>query len=199
MAVPKQNKFIELQPAVPFLSQRDNINPFTGKPDGHNQCMVASFTMCMNWLGLYFKNKFLMQYSEHLHLTLVGKNIQEIESRRYNSVNHADACNKLLREVFDFNNISFQKKDCSFDEMVELYQKKKSPIIVGTLITDAGHIVVYHGNKYHDPYGIYDPITKRYSFRTPRDGENVEYSAEVSREILFRNQKRRCWYIEGLV
>ena len=204
MAVKKIQVTHILNPPVRYLTQRDNINPFTLKPDGHNQCMVASFTMLMNWLGDRLNVPHLKNYQERLHLNLVGKNEYELEARRYNSNNHALVCNQQL-EALKLPQ-RFVSRDCNYDQMLALYEQKKSPIIVGSMITKCGHIIIYIGGAWHDPYGKADERSNGYY---DHNGAGVKYSDSFCRNNIFRlldgkgntiktNAPRRCWYIEGV-
>ena len=193
----------DVNPPVKYLTQRDNINPYTGKKDGHNQCMVASFTMLVNWLGDKLKNKHLQVYNEFTHLAIVGKNANEIERRRYNSINHATPLNLM------FENLKlkqrFKSLQMNYDEVQDKCKKIGSPIIVGSMITSYGHIIVYIGNnKWHDPYGKCSEETLSY-YGKGFDilGSNVEYSDRFVRDRIFRshdlkntNTKRLCWWVE---
>ena len=68
-------------------------------------------------------------------------------------------------------------------------QKTGSPIIVGSMITSYGHIIVYIGNnKWHDPYGKCSEETLSY-YGKGFDilGSNVEYSDRFVRDRIFRS------------
>lgn len=63
-------------PRVKWLSQRDNLNAFTGDLEAHNQCMVSSFTMMMQWLRDYLIYNGLPSfenYNEFTHYIVVGQ------------------------------------------------------------------------------------------------------------------------------
>lgn len=207
--MPRPNPTATINPPVRYLSQRDNINPFTGKPDGHNQCMVASFVMLTNWLGDKLKERQLQIYTEPAHLACVGRNLQELESRRYNSANHGAVINAML------TNLKLKQrlvsKQLNWDDVQQISTLKRSPVIVGTMITKSGHIVLYIGNgQWHDPYGKASEITNGY-FGQGFDifGAHIVYSEKFIRERIFRsadrqgntlaiNQRRTCWYVEGV-
>ena len=200
---------MEIIPTPRYLTQRDNKNPFTGKPDPNNQCMVATFTMLTNWLGDKLQIAELSNYTEIEHLTLVGRSEKEIESRRYNSSNHAEAINQKLK------NLKLSQKLVSgvfnFIQVKNIAKEKRSPVEVGSMITGSGHIILYIGNnKWHDSFGKCSEKTLAYNgegFTT--DGSNVEYSDKFVNERIFRNADpqgktiktnvaRTCWYFNGL-
>jgi len=181
-----------IKPDINYLTQRDNVNPFTGKPDGHNQCMVASFTMVMNWLGNKYNIDYLKIYTESMHLLLVGKNINMVEKLRYNSDNHASVCNYIL-SLYDIK-IRFKKYDCDFEQMKKLQSNRNCPVIIGTMISSVGHIVVYADGFYYDPYGKCSELTGKYG--NDFDGNKIVYSDNFSANNVFRNQKRRIWVVE---
>ena len=197
-----------IEPKVRYLSQRDNINPFTSKLEPSSQCMVASFTMIMNWLGdKYNKEELSKQFNEFLELTLVGKNSKEVESRRYNSYNHAEICNAYIKHIKAPLNVFFKSGVFSYDEIKKISEIKKSPLIVGSMITHHGHIIVYTGNdSWNDPYGF----ANEQGQYIDKNGEGVKYSENFCRNFIFRevdpntkltskaNTKRTCWYIEGI-
>jgi hypothetical protein len=199
----------DIIPTPRYLTQRDNKNPFTGKPDANNQCMVATFTMLANWLGDKLNIPELQNYTEIEHLTLVGKNLQEIESRRYNSSNHAEVINQKLKSL------KLPQKLVSgvfnWIQVKNIAKEKKSPVEVGSMVTKSGHIILYIGNnKWHDSNGKCSEKTLAYNgegFTT--DGSNVEYSEKFVLERIFRNADaqgktiktnvaRTCWYYTGL-
>jgi hypothetical protein len=199
----------DIIPTPRYLTQRDNKNPFTGKPDPNNQCMVATFTMLANWLGDKLNIAELSNYTEIEHLTLVGKNLQEIESRRYISVNHAIAINDKLKKL----NLKQKLVNGLFNwmEVKNLCKEKRSPVEVGSMVTKSGHIILYIGNnKWHDSYGKCSEKTLAYNGEGfTSDGSNVEYSEKFVLERIFRNADsqgktiktnvaRTCWYYTGL-
>ncbi|MDX1959092.1 MAG: hypothetical protein SFU98_11005 [Leptospiraceae bacterium] len=184
-----------IQLPVRYLSQRDNRNPYTGKLDPHNQCMVSSFVMLMNWIGDKSYHNFFINYSEELHLTLVGLNPKELEKRRYNSFYHARICNTLLQETKV--KLRFQTKDLNYSELQSLFQEVSSPVIVASLITTAGHILVYLGDSWHDPYGKCSEETGQYSGKGFKSsGESIVYSEKFITKKIFKNQRRRCWFLK---
>lgn len=199
----------DINPTPRYLSQRDNINPFTKKNDPHNQCMVATFTMLANWLGDKLDITDLQKYSETEHLTRVGRSAREVEQRRYSSLNHADAVNQELKRLGVSQRLTSGK--LTWEQVKSITKEKKSPVEVGSMITKHGHIILYIGNdEWHDPYGKCSEITLSYSGQgyTP-NGSFVKYSEEFIKEFIFRecdptgkttktNIARTCWYYNGL-
>jgi hypothetical protein len=199
----------DIIPTPRYLTQRDNKNPFTGKSDPNNQCMVATFTMLANWLGDKLNIPELQNYTELEHLTLVGRSEKEIESRRYISVNHAIAINNKLKKL----NVKQKLVNGLFNwtEVKNLCKEKRSPVEVGSMITKSGHIILYIGNnKWHDSYGKCSEKTLAYNGEGfTSDGANIEYSEKFINERIFRNSDpqgktiktnvaRTCWYYTGL-
>jgi hypothetical protein len=165
--------------------------------------------MLTNWLGDKLQIAELSNYTEIEHLTLVGRSEKEIESRRYNSSNHAEAINQKLK------NLKLSQKLVSgvfnFIQVKNIAKEKRSPVEVGSMITGSGHIILYIGNnKWHDSFGKCSEKTLAYNgegFTT--DGSNVEYSDKFVNERIFRNADpqgktiktnvaRTCWYFNGL-
>lgn len=199
----------DINPTPRYLSQRDNINPFSKKSDPHNQCMVATFTMLANWLGDKLQISELSNYQEIEHLKIVGRSEKEIEQRRYSSLNHADAVNTFLKKL----GVSQKLVSGVFNytQVKNICKEKKSPVEVGSMVTKAGHIILYVGNgEWHDPYGKCSENTLSYNGNgfTP-DGSFVKYTDKFVNERIFRNVDsvgnttkinvpRTCWYYTGL-
>jgi hypothetical protein len=200
---------MEITPTPRYLTQRDNKNPFTGKSDPNNQCMVATFTMLANWLGDKLNIFELSNYTELEHLTLVGRSEKEIESRRYNSSNHAEVINQKLKSLKLPQ--KFVSGVFNWIQVKNIAKEKRSPVEVGSMITGSGHIILYIGNnKWHDSYGKCSEKTLAYNGEGfTSDGSNVEYSEKFVLERIFRNADsqgktiktnvaRTCWYYTGL-
>lgn len=199
----------DINPIPRYLSQRDNINPYTKKNDPHNQCMVATFTMLANWLGDKLNIPELSNYQEIEHLRIVGRSAKEIEQRRYSSLNHADAVNTYLKKL----GVSQKLVSGVFtwQQVKNICKEKNSPVEVGGMITKQGHIILYIGNnEWHDPYGKCSESTLSYGGNgyTP-DGSFIKYSEKFIIERIFRNVDtlgntskinvaRTCWYYNGL-
>ena len=66
------------------------------------------------------------------------------------SVNHATQLNKML----EAKNIKqrFIQVQFSYDDCIKYVAENKSPVLVGTMETSAGHIVVFDG-QFQNPYG----------------------------------------------
>lgn len=199
----------DINPIPRFLTQRDNINPFTNKPDPDNQCMVANFTMLTNWLGDRLQIPELQKYTEFEHLKLVGKSEKEVESRRYISINHAIVINDILQKL----KLKQKLVNGQFNwmQVKNLCKEKRSPVEVGSMITKHGHIILYIGNnEWHDPYGKCSESTLSYfGDGFSRNGERIIYSEKFITERIFResdktgktlkiNTSRLCWYFTGL-
>ena len=197
----------QIKPAVKWLSQRDNINAFTGELEAHNQCMVSSFTMMMQWLrDFLIQNKMpsFENYAELTHYIIVGENKDKAQKVRFQSINHA----KKLNVMLETKHIPFIFKQANFDysQLLEYVQKNKRPVLVGTMETSAGHIVVFDG-KIQNPYGKPSEIIHTGSCKyVTTQGANLDYTPEFFINMVFRemvgnktskiNAKRTCWTIE---
>jgi hypothetical protein len=203
-------EIIRSVPVTQWENQRDNINPFTSVNQPFNQCMVSSFVMMVNWLRDYLTSKGLKSfeyYNEITHFILVGESKEKSEKVRFISGNHASKINKM----FLLNNIKFKfvSKKFSYDELVSYVDSNRRPVLVGTMETSAGHIVVFDG-LWQNPYGKPDnKITKTSCKYISPNGKDLQYSDDFCREMVFRefdskgitniiNTKRLCWIIEDI-
>jgi len=140
-------------PRIKWLSQRDNINSFTGDIEAHNQCMVSSFTMMMQWLRDYLIYKGLPSfenYTEFTHYIVVGQKKEQAQKVRFMSANHAKQLNKMLEAKKikqKFVPVQFNHSD-----LIKYVAENKRPVLIGTMETSAGHIVVFDG-QIQNPYG----------------------------------------------
>lgn len=230
-------------PHVIQLTQRDNIHPFTEEEERAKQCMVASFTMMMNWLGTLLNlEQLTKQYNEHLHLTLVGSDLQqalrknpkyanldgeqfekiflpEFDKYRYFSNNHASMCNTYLKNLK--TGYQFKQANLNLAQCKEIVETKNSPVIVGTMMTNHGHIVVFDG-LWQDPYGHAEHEIRPYNaIYKNENGSDSDYPDSFARSMIFRtmkqlktgnkngkpaytwitdkiNQTRPCWYLEKI-
>lgn len=194
-------------PRVKWLSQRDNLNAFTSELEAHNQCMVSSFTMMMQWLREYLVYKGLPTfeyYTEFTHYIVVGQNKEQAQKVRFMSVNHAKQLNKML-EAKKIKQV-FKQVNFDYSDLIKYVNEKKRPVLIGTMETSAGHIVVFDG-QIQNPYGnpnrtIHTGSCKYDSVK----GENLDYSQDFFINMVFRemvknktskiNVKRPCWIIE---
>lgn len=196
-------------PRVKWLSQRDNLNAFTGDLEAHNQCMVSSFTMMMQWLRDYLIYKGLPtfeHYTEFTHYIVVGQRKEIAQKVRFMSVNHAKQLNKML-EAKKIKQV-FKQVQFSHTDLLQYVNEKKRPVLIGTMETSAGHIVVFDG-QIQNPYG--NPSRSIHTGSCKYDsvkGENLDYSQDFFVNMVFRemaknktskiNVKRPCWVIEDI-
>lgn len=197
----------QIKPPVKWLSQRDNINAFTGDLEAHNQCMISSFVMMMQWLRDYLTSTnqpSFENYTEHTHYIIVGENNEKARKVRFMSINHA----KKLNVMLETKKIPFVFKQVNFDylQLMEYVKKNQRPVLIGTMETSAGHIVVFDG-KIQNPYGRPDGTIHTGSCKyVTTQGANLEYMPEFFINMVFRemagnktskiNVKRPCWTIE---
>ena len=197
---------IRTKPEIIWLSQRNNLNAFTGELEAHNQCMIASFTMMMQWLRRYLiENKLpsFEHYDELTHYIVVSETRERARKLRFSSINHANKLNVMLAQ----KKIPFQfvSKNLDFFEVKQVVGALNTPVLIGTMETDSGHIVTYDG-LIQNPYGkpenrIHSGNCKYISV----DGANLDYTDDFFRNMVFRemkngktsktNVKRLCWYI----
>jgi hypothetical protein len=118
--------------------------------------------MFTNWIGSKYNNDKLINYTELEHLKNVGISAELVEKRRYISKNHGDTINKFLVEYGI--NAKLVSRQMNWNEVKEYSEKFNSPIVIATMITSYGHIVLYVGDGLiHDPYGKCSEITNSYS------------------------------------
>lgn len=200
-------------PRVKWLSQRDNINAWTESVEANNQCMIASFTMIMQWLREFLSLSNLPSfenYTEHTHYILVTQN-EKNSRNRYISNIHASVLNEMLKNrMIPYK---FVAKLFSYKEVMEYVNATKRPVLIGTMETSAGHIVVYDGqfqNPYGRPAGDITLVSCKYK---DVKGDNLDYSNEFAENMVFRemvfdkengwrtsktNVRRPCWVIENI-
>lgn len=194
-------------PRIKWLSQRDNINSFTGEIEAHNQCMVSSFVMMMQWLRDYLIYEGLQSfenYNEFTHYIVVGQKKELAQKIRFISANHANQLNKMLaaKKI----NEKFVPKLFDYSEIIAYEAEKKRPVLIGTMETSAGHIVVYDG-QIQNPYGNPSRLIHNGSCRYDSvKGDNLDYSKDFFVNMVFREMqnkktskidvKRPCWVIE---
>jgi len=197
----------QIKPPVKWLSQRDNINAFTGDTEAHNQCMISSFTMMMQWLRDYLilnNQPSFENYTELTHYIVVGENKDKAQKVRFSSINHA----KKLNPMLESKKIPFYFKQVNFNyaELIEYVGKNKRPVLIGTMETSAGHIVVFDG-KIQNPYGRPNGTIHTGSCKyVTVQGDNLDYMPEFFINMVFRemaggktskiNVKRPCWILE---
>lgn len=194
-------------PRVKWLSQRDNINAFTGDLEAHNQCMVSSFVMMMQWLRdylIYHGLPSFENYNEFTHYIVVGQKKELAQKVRFMSINHATQLNKML-EAKKIKQ-RFVQVQFSYDDCIKYVAENKSPVLIGTMETTAGHIVVFDG-QFQNPYG--NPNRTIHTGSCKYDsvqGANLDYQKDFAINMVFRemrnkktsqiNVKRPCWVIK---
>jgi len=211
-------------PRIKWLSQRDNLNSFTGDLEAHNQCMVSSFTMMMQWLRDYLIYKgepTFENYTEFTHYIVVGQKKELAQKVRFISSNHAKQLNKML-EGKKIKQI-FKAVLFDYSDLIKYVNEKKRPVLIGTMETSAGHIVVFDG-QFQNPYGNPNRTVTEFSCKYESvQGANLDYPKEFAESMVFRemveidtgkkypngkkitifktskiNVKRPCWVIEDI-
>jgi len=197
---------IRTKPEIIWLTQRNNLNAFTGELEAHNQCMIASFTMMMQWLRRFLlenKQPSFEFYDELTHYIVVSETRERARKLRFNSINHANKLNVMLAA----KKIPYQfvSKNLDYIEVKQVVANLNSPVLIGTMETDSGHIVTYDG-LIQNPYGKPEPRIHTGSCKyISVEGANLDYTDEFFKNMVFRemqnkktsktNVKRLCWYI----
>lgn len=215
-----------ISPRIKWLSQRDNLNAFTGDLEAHNQCMIASFVMMMQWLRewLILNDKPAFEnYDELTHYIVVGESKDKVQKVRFMSVNHAKKLNIMLANYKNKIPHRFIQKDFTYQDVLNYVAEKKRPVLIGTMETGAGHILCFDG-QIQNPYG--NPNRQIHTGSCKYDsikGDNLDYSKEFAEAMVFRemveidtgkkypngkkitifktsktNVKRPCWIIEDI-
>lgn len=120
------------------------------------------------------------------------------------SINHATQLNKMLESKKIKQR--FIQVQFSYDDCIKYVAENKSPVLVGTMETSAGHIVVFDG-QFQNPYG--NPNRTIHTGSCKYDsvqGANLEYPKDFAINMVFRemrnkktsqiNVKRPCWVIK---
>ncbi|MBK8397451.1 MAG: hypothetical protein IPL26_19735 [Leptospiraceae bacterium] len=146
-------------------TQRDARNSQTGKLEAHNHCKSTSSTVAWNSLGKILSPKFpilkSMETMGEFQYDAIIRNFMNPNEKIQDWAPHVRMFNDLFRQngiplVANFG--LFRRNELQ----VYASMGKGFPVVLGTMITNAGHIVLlyrqykYEGMTFHviiDPYG----------------------------------------------
>lgn len=146
-------------------TQRDARDSRTGKLEAHNHCKNTSCTVAWNSLGKILSSKFPIMKSmetmgEFQYDAILQKFLHSNEK-----IQDWQPHLRMFNELFKQNNIPLVATLGGYrsnEQHVLLSMQKGFPVILGTMITNAGHIVLLYrqikieGMTFHviiDPYG----------------------------------------------
>ena len=157
--------FIGVKEYLPPDTQRDARNSQTGKLEAHNHCKSTSCTVAWNALGKILGEKFPvmqpMATMGEFQYDAIVRNFMHPNEKIQDWQPHV----RMFNELFKQNQIPLVATLAPFRQnqsAVYLSMEKGFPVILGTMITNAGHIVLlyrhykYEGIPFHviiDPYG----------------------------------------------
>lgn len=146
-------------------TQRDARNSQTGVLEAHNHCKSTSSTLAWNALGKILSPKFPVMESMitmgEFQYDAIIRNFMHPNEKIQDWQPHV----RMFNELFKQNNIPLVATLAPFranQSAIYLSMEKGFPVILGTMITNAGHIVLlyrqykYEGMTFHviiDPYG----------------------------------------------
>ena len=199
---------LRTNPMIEWLSQRVGVDAWTDKAEPYNQCMVYSFTMMMQWLRQFLINNgkpSFENYTALTHYIVVGESESKVNQIRFNSVNHATKLNTML--AYKKIPYEFVAGNLALDGVKRIVQDLNSPVLIGSMLTTSGHILVYDG-LFQDPYGhAENQIIAGNAIYKNVNGKDSDYSDDFARQMIFRemsngktttamNVQRPCWYIK---
>jgi len=146
-------------------TQRDARNSKTGELEAHNHCKSTSCTMAWNSLAKILKHK----YPAMASMEFMGEFAYDASLRGYlrqgEKIQDWQPHARKFNDLFEKNNIPLIAQIGKFkqnENFVYASMQKGFPVVLGTLITDHGHVVLlyrkyqYEGMTFHviiDPYG----------------------------------------------
>ena len=157
--------FIGVKEYLPPDTQRDARNSQTGKLEAHNHCKSTSSTVAWNSLGKILAPKFpvmesMITMGEFQYDAIVRNFMHNTET-----IQHWQPHVRMFNELFKQNQIPLVATLAFFraqEQQVLASMAKGFPVVLGTMITNAGHIVLLYrqikieGMTFHviiDPYG----------------------------------------------
>lgn len=154
-------KYRVISPLITPDTQRDAIrlNKDGGDTikEGHNHCKSTSSTMFVNWLGQNFESLSTLakmdEYSYNANLipfTQPGEKIQSWEP-------HLRFINQMLINGKVPLKAHFVNYNTNHDKILYSLMVRQYPVILGTVITKDGHIVLLVGITANGDYIIIDP------------------------------------------
>lgn len=177
----KTKNFLQIE-NLPFIGVKEYLIPDTQRDavklnttggqtiqEGHNHCKPTSCTMAWNALGKIYSDRFAVMTT----MTTMGEyqyqNILKTFMKPSEKIQDWQPHVKMFNDLFTKNNIPLTAKFAKFranETKVIESMKKGLPVVLGTMITDAGHIVLLYRKiiidsiEYYviiDPYG--NPLT----------------------------------------
>lgn len=164
-AIANIQPFIGVKEYLTPDTQRDARNSKTGKLEAHNHCKNTSCTVAWNSLGKILTPKFPIMQSMitmgEFQYDAIVRNFMRPNEKIQDWQPHV----RMFNDLFQQNKIPLVATLAPFRQSqnaVYLSMEKGFPVILGTMITNAGHIVFlyrryqYEGMTFHvviDPYG----------------------------------------------
>jgi hypothetical protein len=182
--------------------------------------------MMMQWLRdylIYKGEQTFENYTEFTHYIVVGQKKELAQKVRFISDNHVKHMNNMIAKYKFVINQRFKKVLFNYEEIINYVNEKKRPVLIGTMETSAGHIVVFDG-QFQNPYGNPSRNINEFSCKYESvNGANLDYSKEFAESMVFRemieidtgkkhpngkkitihktsktNVRRTCWIIEEI-
>lgn len=206
-----------IEPKIDWNPQREDIpTPFLQKPDW-SQCMGNSFQSIINWCGSIFPEKIKLLDKNHFNtynyynifeawlkdkkFIIKDKNgiWKDPDQSLYTMSYHVNHFNELMIK----NSVSIRAvyyDNAILKKLVEHITKTKIPCVLGTKLTNEGHIIRIVGynddnNKISlivsDPWGEYPYTTNiqksdgHYKYYPINIENNLIYNVKITRMTLF--------------
>lgn len=188
----KTKNFLQIE-SLPFIgvkeylipdTQRDARNSQTGNLEAHNHCKSTSSTVAWNFFGKKYGDKFpILKTVESMGEFNYDSNLRPFLQKYNPVIQRAEKIQdwfphvRMFEEWFKNNNLPFKCNFTNFrmnEQKIYESMKKGFPVILGTMITDSGHIVLLY-RKLNlnglDIYVIIDPYgnpltTPKYTNKT---------------------------------
>lgn len=149
---------IMISPLITPDTQRDAVNIKTQIPEGHNHCKSTSCVMALNWIGQHYPSaKDLASMGEYSYNSiLLGAGFLQAGEKIQDWQPHIRAINQLLRNAnvpIKPNFVNFRR---NYNQVVYSLLSGR-PVVLGTMITSAGHIVLLVGMTEAGNFVIIDP------------------------------------------
>lgn len=187
---------MKVEPWIEYESQRNNFN-LDGSKNTNNQCMISSYAMLIRWVGRKYNINEFKEMSEHQWLAII-ENTQlkkDGENRLFGPL-HARQLNFMLHQKGIKAEVV--RKHMTPYEIKEHIEKFKSPVIMGTWISEylhgaKGHIMIAVGGD-EDGVFAHDPYGKCYTNYKDHNGSNVFYSWDVMDKLITKDSV--CAYVK---
>lgn len=190
----------DVSPDVVIESQRDNINAFTHLLDAYTQCMTSSFYMALKYIidlhNILYCNtpsQFLTTLTESEIYKSVGKSADSYKKLVYSSVNFAQYLNEwLFTKGVAFG---FVYNKMNVNEFYNYADLHNTPMILGTMLTDKGHIVVRQNKLWFDPYGRPSQVLGLNNVIYDSQIQPYFHNLAFANQFMFRKESRVAWTI----